>query len=67
MLRGGDEVGEGVALVQEAAVVVPAAPVDLTAANVGDGEDESTVDEAEPRRTKAGVDGGAVGTVAVQE
>ena len=66
-LARGDEVGEGVELLLALALRIPAIALVLAAADVGDGEDEAAVDEAEPAGREACRDGDAVGAVAVEE
>src|SRR6185503_12988011 len=66
-LARGDEVGEGVELLLALAVGVPAITLVLAAADVGDGEDETAIDEAEPAGREACRHGDAVGAIAVEE
>ena len=62
-----DEVGEGVRLVLELAVVVPG-PAHLgAAAHVGDGEDPAPLEEREAQHREPRVARYAVGAVAVQQ
>jgi hypothetical protein len=48
VLGAGDEVGEGVALPEQLAVLVPLAPELPAAPDVGDGEGEPAFEEVEP-------------------
>src|SRR5205085_10374536 len=59
--------GEGVALVEELAVLVPAATHLSAATHVGDGVREPAVEQAEAHGREARVDAVLVGTVPVQE
>ena len=67
VLRAGDEIGERVALVEQFAVLVPRAPQGAAAPDVGDGVDESPVEQAQTRGVEVRFDGCAVGAVAVEQ
>ena len=61
-----DEVGEGVLFLHELAVFVPVTSMLLAATDVGDGVDESPVDQAQHRAAKASRHAGSVGAVTVE-
>ena len=63
----GHEVGEGVGLGRQLALLVPGAAHLPTPADVGDGEDEAPVEEAEAERGEHRIHGGLVRPVAVEE
>ena len=65
VLHGGDEVGEGVALDQHLAGVVPGLAQVAAAANVRVGHDHSAIEQAEPVGAEAERQRIAIGTVAV--
>ena len=67
VIRRGDEVGEGVALVLAAALLVPGEALVLAAADVGDGIDEAAVDQRQRVRVEARRDRDAVGPVSVEK
>src|SRR5207302_10485125 len=67
LLRGGDEVVEGVGLLQELPILVPL-PAELSpTSDVGDCETESPVEEAEPRGVEHGIAWDLVCAVAVKQ
>ena len=66
-IRAGEEVGEGVHLVGQLALVVPGTPHLSTTANVGDGEGEPSVEERESKGGEGGVFAGLVGAIPVEE
>src|SRR5580700_537251 len=61
------KVSEGVALVEQLAVLIPASPQFAAATNVGDRENEAAIKQAQPLRAEGGVDGVLVGTVSVEQ
>src|SRR3990172_3300465 len=67
VLGARDVIGEGVLLLKEPAAVVPRPSENLAPANVGEGEDESPIEETEGLEGKAGVVDDHVGAVAVEE
>ncbi len=67
MLGAGDEIGKCIFLVHHLAVFVPITSHVCAAANVSDGENESTVKEREARGTKRRVNGRAVGAVSIHK
>ena len=67
MPRGGEEVAEGVRLLQELAVLVPAPALVGSAAHVGDGVDEAAVDQREAIAREARLDRIAIGAVAGEQ
>ena len=60
-----DEIGEGVLLVQQAAVLKPLTPHLLAAAHVGDRHNESAVQQAYPIGSEQRVGGKPIGAVGV--
>jgi hypothetical protein len=66
-LRAGHEVGEGVALQQELAVLVPPPAHLAAAAHVRDGKHEAAVQQREPGAAEVGVVGDFVGAVGVEQ
>src|SRR5216683_982 len=65
--RARDEVIERVGLVQELAVLVPL-PANLSpTSDVGDRENETAVEQAEPRCVEHGIAGQLVGAIAVEQ
>src|SRR6185437_9893967 len=67
VVRGGDEIGKGVALVHETSGVVPGLAHVSAAADVSVGEDESTVEETEAVAAEGDGQRVAVGAVTVDE
>jgi hypothetical protein len=67
VVRDGDEVGEGVALVHEASGVVPGLAHVSAAADVGVGEDESAIEQAEAVAAEGDGQRIAIGPVSVNE
>src|SRR6185437_16976352 len=67
VMRGGNEIGEGVALVHETSGVVPGLANVSAAADVGVGEDESAIEEAEAVAAEGDGQRVAVGAVSVHE
>src|SRR3546814_10578494 len=65
MIGDVDEVGEGVLLAQQLAVVVPLATHLLATADVGDGVDHAAVEQADRRRAEGRVDRVSVAAVGV--
>src|SRR5262249_57802546 len=63
----GDEISKGIDLLLALAFGVPPVALVLAAADVGDGKDETAVDEREPARGKRGGNGDAVGAIAVEK
>ena len=57
VLGAGDEIGEGVALVQHASLIVPALAQFAAAANVRDRDNHATVEQPETRRAEVDGDG----------
>ena len=67
MLGAGDEVGEGVLLLQQLAVLVPLPPHLLSAADVRHGIHEAAIQQADAQRVEARVHAVAVRTVPVKQ
>src|SRR5208282_347710 len=65
--RGGEEIAEGVRLLAELAVLVPAPALVRAAAHMGDRDHEAAVDEREAVGRKARLDCIAIGAVAGEE
>ena len=66
-LTAGDEVGEGVLLLEQLAVFVPLFAEVASAADLGDGEDEAAVDEAVIGGAEVDVGAAAVRSVGVEQ
>src|SRR3546814_19260688 len=64
---GRDEVAEGVGLLLQLAIEIPAVALVGAAADVGDGVDEAAVDEAEAVGREGRRNANAVGAVAVEQ
>ena len=63
----GDEIGEGIFLLQQAAGFMPRLAQVHAAADVRNGVDEAAVEQAQPVRTERRIDADAVRAVAVEQ
>ena len=67
MVGRGDEIGEGVLLLQALAVFVPVIAFVLAAANMGDGIDEAAIGEGQAIGVEACRNGDAIGAIAIKQ